>query len=46
VYRRGEYVIALNLSEEPVEVKLSGETIIATGGRDVLEPGEGVLIRG
>jgi alpha-glucosidase len=45
VYRRGAFTVAVNLSEEPVEVKLRGEAVIATGGRDVLAPGDALLVR-
>ena len=46
VYRRGPFVVALNLSGEPAErppgrVRLSTEL---DGGADVLRPNEGVVV--
>jgi alpha-glucosidase len=44
-YRRGDHVIAVNLSSVPAALPWSGESVLAAGaGRDRLEPGGGIVL--
>jgi alpha-glucosidase len=47
-YRRGDHVIAINLSADPAVLGWSGEAVLGTGagaGRDRLAAGTGVVLR-
>ncbi len=48
-YRRGDYLVVLNLGDEPAEADLSGAWVLSTAARErdgVLGPGDGVIVRG